>query len=111
MTRINTNIASLIAQNNLARSHSDLAVRLERLSTGLRINKGADDPAGLIVSERLRSARPIAIRPTRLDHAETACTGSPICAISWRVVQRLSARTSCMPLRLCTLMTSGFEFA
>ncbi|MHC4446199.1 MAG: flagellin N-terminal helical domain-containing protein [Planctomycetota bacterium] len=55
MTRINTNIASLIAQNNLARSNSDLSVRLERLSTGLRINKGADDPAGLIVSERLRA--------------------------------------------------------
>ena len=55
MTRINTNIASLIAQNNLARSNADLALRLERLSTGLRINRGADDPAGLIVSERLRA--------------------------------------------------------
>ena len=32
-----------------------MAVRLERLSTGLRINRGADDPAGLITSERLRS--------------------------------------------------------
>lgn len=55
MARINTNIASLIAQSNLARSNTDLNVRLERLSTGLRINRGADDPAGLIVSERLRS--------------------------------------------------------
>ena len=55
MTRINTNVSSLIAQNNLARSNEDLAVRLQRLSTGLRINRGADDPAGLIVSERLRN--------------------------------------------------------
>jgi len=55
MARINTNVPSLIAQNNLGRTNGDLAVRLQRLSTGLRINRGADDPAGLIVSERLRS--------------------------------------------------------
>lgn len=55
MTRINTNVSALIAQNNLSRSNADLAVRLQRLSTGLKINRGADDPAGLIVSERLRT--------------------------------------------------------
>ncbi|MHC4414926.1 MAG: flagellin N-terminal helical domain-containing protein [Planctomycetota bacterium] len=55
MARINTNIPSLIAQANLKRSNADLALRLQRLATGLRINRGADDPAGLIVSERLRS--------------------------------------------------------
>ncbi len=55
MARINSNIPSLIAQSNLSRSSSDLAMRLQRLATGLRINRGADDPAGLIVSERLRS--------------------------------------------------------
>ncbi len=55
MTRINTNVPSLIAQSNLNRSNADLNLRLQRLSTGLRINRGADDPAGLIVSERLRS--------------------------------------------------------
>lgn len=55
MARINTNVSSLIAQNNLARTGKDLSVRLQRLSTGLRINRGSDDPAGLIVSERLRS--------------------------------------------------------
>ena len=55
MARINTNIPSIIAQANLSRSSSDLALRLQRLSTGLRINRGADDPAGLIISERLRS--------------------------------------------------------
>lgn len=55
MTRINTNVSSLIAQRNLAATGTDLSVRLERLSTGLKINRGADDPAGLIVSERLRT--------------------------------------------------------
>jgi flagellin len=55
MARINTNIASLSAQRGLARSHKSLADTLQRLSTGLKINRGADDPAGLIVSEGLRS--------------------------------------------------------
>jgi flagellin len=55
MARINTNISSVIAQANLARNQSELNLRMERLSTGLRINRGADDPAGLIISERIRS--------------------------------------------------------
>lgn len=55
MARINTNVASLIARSNLSKSNADLNVRLQRLSTGLRINRGADDPAGLIVSQRLGS--------------------------------------------------------
>ena len=55
MSRINTNVSSLIAQHNLGKTNRDLSTSLERLSTGLQINRGADDPAGLIVSERLRS--------------------------------------------------------
>ncbi|MCA9278991.1 MAG: flagellin [Phycisphaeraceae bacterium] len=55
MSRINSNIPSMTAQVNLAQNNRDLDVRLQRLATGLRINRGADDPAGLIVSERLRS--------------------------------------------------------
>jgi flagellin len=55
MARINTNVPSLVARANLQRSGDELQVRLQRLSTGLRINRGADDPAGLIISERLRS--------------------------------------------------------
>ncbi len=53
--RINTNISSLIAQRALNRTNESLQTRLERLSTGLQINSGADNPAGLIISERLRS--------------------------------------------------------
>lgn len=55
MTRINTNVSSLVGQNNLSKANSDLSTSLTRLSTGLRINNGADDPAGLIASEKLRS--------------------------------------------------------
>ncbi|HNO76843.1 MAG TPA: flagellin [Phycisphaerae bacterium] len=55
MTRINTNIPSMIAQGRLRNNTNDLQTRLERLATGLRINRGKDDPAGLIASEILRS--------------------------------------------------------
>ncbi|MDZ4820687.1 MAG: flagellin, partial [Planctomycetota bacterium] len=55
MTRIITNVISLVAQKTLARSHSELQTSLVRLSTGSRINDGKDDPAGLIASEILRS--------------------------------------------------------
>ncbi len=55
MTRINTNVSSLNAQKTLARTNAQLQQALTRLSTGLRINAGKDDPAGLIASEMLRS--------------------------------------------------------
>ena len=55
MARINTNVAALAAQRGLARSQKSLNQTLQRLTTGLRINRGADDPAGLIASEGLRS--------------------------------------------------------
>jgi len=49
---INTNINSLIAQNNLNKSQSSLQTSLTRLSSGLRINSAADDAAGLAISSR-----------------------------------------------------------
>jgi len=55
MTRINTNISSMNAQKTLARSNDQLQEAMTRLSTGLRINSGKDDPAGLIASEMLRA--------------------------------------------------------
>jgi flagellin len=54
MSIINTNVSSLIAQNSLAQNNAALNTSLQRLSTGLRINSGADDPAGLIASENLQ---------------------------------------------------------
>ncbi len=55
MTRINTNISAMNGIKSLVSNNNDLATRLERLSTGLRINAGKDDPAGLIASEVIRS--------------------------------------------------------
>ena len=55
MSRINTNVNSLIAQRVLGQNQMSLQKSLERLSTGLAINRGSDNPAGLIASEKLRS--------------------------------------------------------
>lgn len=55
MSRIATNVDSLIALNNLNRTNQGLATTLQRLSTGTRINSGVDDPAGLFAGEFLRS--------------------------------------------------------
>src|SRR3712207_957747 len=55
MSRINTNIGSPRAMHRLQRNQGDLSTRLQRLSTGLKINAGKDAPAGLIASETLRS--------------------------------------------------------
>ncbi|MEQ9616432.1 MAG: flagellin [Phycisphaerales bacterium] len=55
MTRINSNVNSLIAQRVLGQNNQALSQSLERLSTGLRINRAADGPAGLIASQNLRA--------------------------------------------------------
>ncbi|MAO22894.1 MAG: flagellin [Phycisphaerae bacterium] len=57
MSRINTNVSSLTAQRVLGQNNSSLGTSLSRLSTGLRINRGKDDPAGLIASENLRAEK------------------------------------------------------
>jgi len=53
--RINTNIASINAQRNLTNTTNRLNRSLERLSSGLRINRAADDAAGLAISENLKA--------------------------------------------------------
>ena len=55
MSVINTNILSLVTQNNLMKSQSALASAVERLSSGLRINSAKDDAAGMAVSELIRA--------------------------------------------------------
>jgi flagellin len=52
---VNTNIASLIAQKNLNNTNNMLTKSVERLSTGLRINRAADDAAGLALSTTLKA--------------------------------------------------------
>ena len=54
LTRINQNISSINAQRNLDINAGRIGQSIERLSSGLRINRGADDPAGLVISELLR---------------------------------------------------------
>jgi flagellin len=53
--QINTNIAAMNAYRNLSSTQGSMATSLERLSSGLRINRAADDAAGLAISETLRS--------------------------------------------------------
>ncbi len=52
---INTNIASINAQGNLAKSQSALNTALQRLSSGLKINTAKDDAAGMAISDRMTS--------------------------------------------------------
>ena len=54
-TRINTNIEALNAQRNLSVTASKYASSVEKLSSGLRINRAADDAAGLAISEKLQA--------------------------------------------------------
>jgi flagellar hook-basal body protein len=52
---INTNIMALNAQRNLSITNTKLGRALEKLSSGLRINRAADDAAGLAISEKMRT--------------------------------------------------------
>ena len=52
---INTNVAAMNAQRNLGVTHLKMSRALERLSSGLRVNRAADDAAGLAISEKMRA--------------------------------------------------------
>jgi len=54
-TVINTNMASLLAQNSLSGAQNNLANSVQRLSSGLRINAAKDDAAGLAISQDMQS--------------------------------------------------------
>ena len=53
--RVNTNILATNGRRHLHINTQDLSTRLERLSSGIRINRGSDDPSGLSVSESMRA--------------------------------------------------------
>jgi flagellin len=55
MTRINQNITAFNSFRNLSATNNMMSKSLEKLSSGFRINRAADDAAGLVKSERLRS--------------------------------------------------------
>lgn len=75
--RINTNVSAMNALRNLGNTGLELGKSVTRLSTGLRINSAADDPAGLIASEKFRaqiSGMDQAVRNNQdaLNYAKTA---------------------------------------
>ena len=51
--RINNNLAALLARNNLITHEKGITRSIERLSSGLKINSGSDDPSRLSISEKL----------------------------------------------------------
>lgn len=53
--RINTNVQAINALRNLGNTTQTMGSTIERLASGLRVNRASDDPAGLIISENLRS--------------------------------------------------------
>ncbi|WP_298751612.1 flagellin [uncultured Arcobacter sp.] len=53
--KINTNIASLNAQEAATKTNSKIASSLEKLSTGLKVNKASDDASGLAIADKLRT--------------------------------------------------------
>ena len=53
--RVNSNIPAINSHRNLLINNTEQAKVMERLSSGLKINRGADGPAALVISERLRS--------------------------------------------------------
>ena len=55
ITRINNNVGAIIANHNIEKTGRTLEKSIERLSSGLRINRAGDDAAGLTVATRLRS--------------------------------------------------------
>jgi flagellin len=65
--RINTNIEALDAQRNLSATASTFAKSVEKLSSGLRINRAADDAAGLAISQKLNA------QVTGLNQAQRNC--------------------------------------
>ena len=53
--RVNTNVSGINTLRHLKITNTDITKRIERLSSGLRVNRAADDAAGLSVSEGLRA--------------------------------------------------------
>lgn len=67
---ITNNVSSLTAQHNLGRASRSVAQSIERLSSGLKINRGADGPAALVISEKQRAQ--IAGLRAAIDNSEKA---------------------------------------
>lgn len=70
MLGIQNNVSALNAQHNLGRSQNNLNTSIERLSSGFKVNRGADGPAALVISEKQRAQ--IAGLKTAIDNTDKA---------------------------------------
>lgn len=89
--RINSNIAALSSYNNLNKTDKAVSSSLEKLSSGFRINKAADDAAGLVVSEGLKSqigGLTVAARNAQ-DGVNVAQTADGALSTSTDILQRM----------------------
>ena len=88
--RINTNVASLIANKNLFSIEKDVNASMARLSSGLRINRASDDAAGMAIANNLRtSTRALNVSA---NNAEQAMSMLQIAEGSATVIQRILER-------------------
>ncbi len=88
---VNTNIAALNSYRNLSNTDNSLSKSLEKLSSGYRINRAADDAAGLAISEGLRSqigGLKVAIRNTQ-DGVSVVQTAEGALTESHAILQRM----------------------
>lgn len=88
---INTNVASLNSQRNLATSQSQLNTSIQRLSSGMRINSAKDDAAGLAISDRMQSQIKGMTQATRNanDGVSMAQTAEGALSSSGDILQRI----------------------
>jgi flagellin-like hook-associated protein FlgL len=89
--RVNTNIAALNAYRNLSVTDGQMSKSLEKLSSGFRINRAADDAAGLAISEGLRSqigGLKVAVRNTQ-DGVSVVQTAEGALTETHSILQRM----------------------
>jgi len=89
--RVNNNIAALNAYRNLSATDSQMSKSLEKLSSGFRINRAADDAAGLAISEGLRSqigGLKVAVRNTQ-DGVSVVQTAEGALTETHSILQRM----------------------
>src|SRR3989304_8904486 len=97
---INTNIASLIAQQNLDVNSSELKLSVQRLSSGYRVNSSADDAAGLARADQLRTQ-------SRMVQASLRNANDGISALE--ISDKAAERISNIMARLGELAASGAQ--
>ena len=97
--RINHNISAINGHNMMLRNDAALSKSLERLSSGMRINRAADDAAGLVISEQMRAQ--IAGLGQAIDNSETAVSFVQTTEGALDEINSLLISPGCQPLDSC----------